>query len=314
MLTDILLLISGLGLLYFGGDLLVRGCIRVSRLYKISPFIIGATVMGFGTSAPELAVSVLAALKGSPELALGNIVGSNIANVGLVLGLTALLWPLTITAKRFKEALPPILIATFLLLALTWDNYLGRLEGVVMALGLALYLWRTLSRREETVFEIEEDDGKFFPKAGLGVQVVLLIVGLVLLVSGADLMVKGGINIARAFGVSEWLIGISIIAIGTSLPEIISSTMSAHRGHSEMALGNIFGSNIFNILMVLGTTAVVAPLNIHHPIHPDLLITTGLTCLLLILIRTGHNLSKKNGALLLACYFLYIGLKSAGVI
>ena len=294
--------------------MLVLGCIRVSRICRVSPCIIGATVMGFGTSAPELAVSITAALKGSPELALGNVVGSNIANVGLVLGLTAIISPLIITKKRFKDSLPSILIATFLLLALTWDYHLSRLEGIIMTFGLALYLWRILSHREEAVFEIEEDEGKYFPKAGIGVQAILIIVGLALLVYGANLMVKGGINIARTFGISEWLIGISIIAIGTSLPEIISSIMSARRGHSEMALGNIFGSNIFNILMVLGITATMTPLNISDPIHPDMLITTGLTCLLLIMIRIGHKLSKLNGVILLACYFLYIGLKSAGLI
>ena len=289
------------------------GCIRISRIYKVSPFVIGATIMGFATSAPELAVSTLAALKGSPELALGNIVGSNIANIGLVLGLTALLTPLIITPNRFKESLPSLLISTFLLLIFTWDNQLSRLEGGVMAVGLIIYLWRILSRHDDGIVEIEEDDAKFFPKAGVAVQSILIVVGLALLVLGADLMVKGGVNIARALGVSEWIIGISIIAIGTSLPEIISSTVSAKRGHGEMALGNIFGSNIFNILMVLGTTAMIAPLKIIDKIHPDLLFTTGLTCLLLIMLRVGHKLTKINGIILLICYFFYMGVKSSGI-
>jgi cation:H+ antiporter len=314
MLIDILLLIIGLGLLYYGGDILVLGCIRISRMFNVSPFVIGATIMGFGTSAPELAVSVLAALKGSSELALGNIVGSNIANIGLVLGLTALLTPLIITQKRFKESLPSLLIATFLLLVFTWDNFLSRLEGGVMLLGLVIYLWRILSRHDEGAVEMEEDDGKFFPKAGVAVQSILVVVGLVLLVLGADLMVKGGVNIARALGVSEWLIGISIIAIGTSLPEIVASIMSAKRGHGEMSLGNIFGSNIFNILMVLGTTAIIAPLTIIEKIHPDLIFTTTLTCLLLAMIRMGHKLTWTKGIILLACYFLYMGLKASGTI
>jgi len=309
MLTDLLLLAAGLGVLYYGGDFLVLGCIRVSRHFKISPFVIGATVMGFGTSAPELAVSSIAALKGSPELALGNIVGSNIANVALVLGLTAALTPLRINEKRFKSALPPLLIVTFLLPALAWDYHVGRMEGAMMITGLGIYLWRTLSRREEGAIEIE-DDGKFLAQAGLAVQYMLIAAGLVLLVLGASWMVKGGVSIARVFGISEWLIGISIIAVGTSLPEIVSTIMSANRGHSEMAFGNVFGSNIFNILMVLGTTAVIAPLNIVEPIHPDLLIATGLTCLLLIFIRIDYVLKKRDGLILLAIYFLYIGLKA----
>lgn len=296
---------------------MITGSIRISRRLKISPFIIGATVLGFGTSAPELAVSMLATLDGAPELAMGNVIGSNIANAGLVLGLTALLVPLTIDAKRLKAETPPLIFATFLIMFLAWDFQLSRIEGSVMLLLLAVYLWRTLSKKEEIEVEMEvemEEEAALLAGKGIAVQSVLVIVGLGLLIVGARFLVSGGVNIATDLGISQWFIGITVVAVGTSMPEIVSSLLAARRGHGEMAIGNVFGSNIFNILMVLGATATLRPLQIHEPIHPDLIYTTALTCFLLILIRLEHKLSKRDGILLLGCYCAYVGLKGAGII
>ncbi len=312
MLLDSIYIIIGLVLLYYGGDLLISGSLRIAQIFKVSPFIIGATVMGFGTSAPELAVSLLAAYQGSPEISVGNVIGSNIANIGLVLGITAFLVPLTIEQSRLRRETPPLLIATFLILFLAWDKALGRWEGILLLAGVVLYTWRAFRVKEEPATSLEHEGGYFLDK-GIAYQFILIVVGLTLLVGGAKLMVEGGVNIARAFGISEWFIGISIIAIGTSLPEIISAIMSAYRGHGELALGNVFGSNIFNIFMVLGATATLKPLNVLEPIHPDLLFTTGLTCLLLILIRLEHKLSKHDGVLLLTAYVAYITSKGMGL-
>lgn len=312
MLLDSIYIIIGLALLYYGGDLLISGSLRIAQAFKISPFVIGATVMGFGTSAPELSVSLLAAFQGSPEISIGNVIGSNIANIGLVLGLTAFLVPLTIKQKILRRETPPLLIATFLILFLTWDNELGRWEGILLLAGVVLYTWRAFRVKDEPSSTLETEGGYFINK-GIVYQFFLIAAGLVLLVAGAKLMVEGGVNFARAFGISEWFIGISIIAIGTSLPEIISSLMSAFRGHGEMALGNVFGSNIFNILMVLGATATAKPLKVLEVIHPDLLFTTGLTCLLLVLIRLEHNLSKRDGVILLTAYVGYIASKGTGI-
>ena len=311
MLLDSIYIIIGLVLLYYGGDLLISGSLRIAQIFKVSPFIIGATVMGFGTSAPELAVSLLAAYQGSPEISVGNVIGSNIANIGLVLGLTAFLVPLTIEQSRLRRETPPLLIATFLILFLAWDKALGRWEGLLLLAGVVLYIWRAFRVKEESPSPLEYEGGYFLDK-GIAYQFILVIVGLILLVGGAQLMVEGGVHIARAFGISEWFIGISIIAIGTSLPEIISATMSAYRGHGELALGNVFGSNIFNIFMVLGATATLKPLNVLEPIHPDLLFTTGLTCMLLILIRLEHKLSKHDGIILLTAYATYLTSKGMG--
>jgi len=313
MTTDFIYMLAGLALLYFGGETLITGSLRIAHRFKISPFVIGATVMGFGTSSPELAVSVMASFQGAAEVAVGNVIGSNIANVGLVLGLTALIVPLTIDQRRFKSQISPLLIASFLILFLAWDFSLSRWEGLLLLAGLLLYIWKTLKSDEASDFELGEEYSIFAGK-GMGYQIVLTLAGLALLILGARWMVDGAVNIAREVGISEWFIGISVVALGTSLPEIVSSLLSARRGHGEMALGNIFGSNIFNIFMVLGASASLQPLNIQEAIHPDLLITTGLTCLLLILIRLEHQLSKHDGIILLLCYFGYIGLKGIGTI
>ena len=297
---------------YYGGDFLVSGSVRFARYLKVSSFVIGATVLAFGTSAPELAASILASLDEAPELAMGNIIGSNMANIGLVLGLVCLIAPITIASSRFKREYPPFLLSALLILFLAWDLKIHRLEGIVMVGFLTIYIWRSFNYKEDLNTQSEEEV-RFFSDKGPTFQVLLILIGLIGLVSGAKLLVSGGVSIARTLGIGEWFIGITVVAIGTSLPEIVSSIMAARRGHGEMAIGNIFGSNIFNILMVLGITSLIHPLNITEPIHPDLIIATGLTCLLFILMLRGkHSLGKISGVILLITYFLYIALKGIG--
>ena len=300
-----------MALLYYGGDFLVTGSVRFARYLKVSSFVIGATVLAFGTSAPELAASILAALNDAPELAMGNIIGSNIANIGLVLGLACLIAPITIASSRFKREYPPFLLSALLILFLAWDLKIHHPEGVLMVGLLAIYIWRSFYK--EDLNTQPEEEARLFLDKGPTFQVVLILIGLIALVSGAKLLVSGGVSIARNLGVGEWFIGITVVAIGTSLPEIVSSIMAARRGHGEMAIGNIFGSNIFNILMVLGITSIIHPLNITEPIHPDLIMATGFTCLLFILtLRGKHSLGKISGLILLITYFLYIVLKGIG--
>lgn len=311
-MLDLIQIIAGLALLYYGGNVLVTGSVRLAGSLKISPFIIGATVIAFGTSAPELAVALLAALGGTPELAMGNVIGSNIANIGLVLGLTALISSMSITPGRLKRESPPLILASILILVIAWNLEINRYEGIFMVCLLGLYVWRSFRHKEDFVEDIE-DESHLFAGKGPAFQILLIVAGLVLLVGGAKLLVVGGVSIARNMGISEWFIGITIVAIGTSLPEIVSSLIAAKRGHGEMAIGNIFGSNIFNILMVLGLTATIHPLHIQEPIQPDLIITTAITGLLLAMIGYGnHSLGKQKGAILLLAYFVYIGLKATG--
>jgi len=312
-LLDSLKILLGLILLYYGGDFLVTGSVRLSRFFKLSTFVIGATVIAFGTSAPELAVAILAALDAAPELAMGNVIGSNIANIGLVLGLTALIAPIVISPKRLKHEYPPLFLATLIILLLAWDLNIHRSEGIIMLALLALYLWRSFNQKED--FETGQEEVGLFANKGISYQFVLVLFGLVGLISGAKFLVSGGVSIARMIGISEWFIGITIVAIGTSLPEIVASIMAARRGQGEMAIGNIFGSNIFNILMVLGITSVIHPLNIQEPIHPDLNIAVGITILLLVLLLLGkYFLKKLGGIVLLSTYCLYITLKGIGLI
>ncbi len=311
-MLDLVKIIAGLALLYYGGNYLVTSSVRLARVLKISPFAIGATVIAFGTSAPELAVALLASLEGNPELAMGNVIGSNIANIGLVLGLTALLTPLSIGPDRLRRESAPLLFASLLIVVIAWNLEINRSEGFFMVCLLGLYIWRSFSHKEDIVEEME-DEAPLFAGKDLYFQILLIIVGLGLLVGGAEFLVAGGVGIARNLGISEWFIGITIVAIGTSLPEIVSSMIAAKRGHGEMAIGNIFGSNIFNILMVLGLTATIHPLHINEPIQPDLLITFAITGLLLGMIRYGnHSLGKLTGAILILVYCVYKGLKGTG--
>ena len=311
-MLDLVKIIAGLALLYYGGNYLVTSSVRLARVLKISPFAIGATVIAFGTSAPELAVALLASLEGNPELAMGNVIGSNIANIGLVLGLTALLTPLSIGPDRLRRESAPLLFASLLIVVIAWNLEINRSEGFFMVCLLGLYIWRSFSHKEDIVEEME-DEAPLFAGKDLYFQILLIIVGLGFLIGGAEFLVAGGVGIARTLGISEWFIGITIVAIGTSLPEIVSSMIAAKRGHGEMAIGNIFGSNIFNILMVLGLTAIIHPLHINEPIQPDLLITFAITGLLLGMIRFGnHSLGKLKGVVLILVYCVYIGLKGTG--
>ena len=311
-LLDLVKIIAGLALLYFGGNFLVTGSVHLARVLKISPFVIGATVIAFGTSAPELAVAILASLEGTPELAMGNVIGSNIANIGLVLGLTALMAPLSIGPDRLKRGSFPLLFASLLIVVIAWNLKINRYEGFFMVCLLVPYILWSFIHKEDFAEE-QDDEIQFFARQSSALHILLIIVGLGFLIGGAEFLVAGGVGIARTLGISEWFIGITIVAIGTSLPEIVSSMIAAKRGHGEMAIGNIFGSNIFNILMVLGLTAIIHPLHINEPIQPDLLITFAITGLLLGMIRFGnHSLGKLKGVVLILVYCVYIGLKGTG--
>ena len=313
MLINSGLIFVGLFFLYYGGELLVTGSLRLAQSFKISPFIIGATVIGFGTSTPELAVSLMASLQDSGDLALGNVIGSNITNIGLVLGLTALIVPLTIEKQRFIDESPPLIITSLIIVVFAWNNYLGRTEGFIMICLLVIYLWRAFQTKEKTDLDLSEDL-LFLEHRGSLFQTFLVILGIIMLILGANWMVEGATGIARKLGVSEWFIGVSIVALGTSLPELISSLIAAKKGHGEMAIGNVFGSNIFNILMVIGTTSLIQPLSIGEKIYADLIYTTALTCLLLLLIGMGNVIRKRDGIILIVCYGSYVGLKGTGLL
>jgi len=249
-----ILFTAGLLGLFFGGELLVRGASAVARHFRLSPLVIGLTIVGFGTSAPEMLVSVQAALAGSPGIAIGNVVGSNIANILLILGLSALIAPLLIPVRQLWRDLGFMLAATAILWVMLLDGDITRLEGVGLLTGLVIFIVVAFTTGKQAPEEATEGDMPQW-KAW-----AYTIAGLVVLVIGARFLVDSATDIARSFGISEAVIGLTIVAVGTSLPELATSVIAAIRKQTEIAVGNIVGSNIFNIFGILGTTAVLAPI------------------------------------------------------
>ena len=248
-----LLFVVGLLGLFFGGEYLVRGASSIARRFGISPLVIGLTIVGFGTSAPEMLVSVNAALAGQPAIAIGNILGSNIANILLILGLSALIAPLIIPARSLPRDLAFMLVATGVIWVMLLDGMVTRIEGGVLLAGLAVFLVMAFSSGSVP----QEDDPL---ETSVAKTTLMTVGGLVLLVIGAHFLVDSATTIARTFGTSEAVIGLTIVAVGTSLPELATSVIAAYRRQTEIAVGNIVGSNIFNIFGILGVTALIAPI------------------------------------------------------
>ncbi len=307
-------MILGLAALIAGGELLVRGASKLAALARISPLVIGLTVVAFGTSAPELAVSVQSAFAGQPDLALGNVVGSNIFNVLFILGLSAMIVPLAVASRLVRWDVPLMIAASAMMLLFGLDGRMGRVDGIILFACLVGYLIWLLreSRREQT--EVKEEFAKELgppKKTGAG-QVVLnlgfVIGGLVLLAYGARWLVDGATGIAVSFGVSQLVIGLTIVAAGTSLPEVVTSVIAAIRGERDIAVGNIVGSNLFNILCVLGLSSIVAPDGI--PVQAaalrfdiPIMIAVAVACLPILF--TDHLIARWEGAVFFGYYVAY---------
>lgn len=323
--TTFIYLIAGLVLLVAGAEVLVRGAARLAAQFGIPPLIIGLTVVAFGTSAPETAVSVQAALNGSGDLAIGNVVGSNIANVLLILGATALIAPLIVSRQLIRLDVPIMIGASLLVYALAWDGSLSRLDGLLLFAGIVAYtLFLIISSRKESPASSDDEFTKEFgvqekpkPYAWL-INLGLIILGLVLLVSGSNFLVEGAVALARALGLSELIIGLTVVAVGTSLPELATSLLAAIKGERDIAVGNIVGSNIFNLLCVLGLASLVSPLAIS--VSPNALafdfpvmIAVAVACLPIFF--SGFRINRWEGLLFLgyyAAYTLYLVLFATG--
>ncbi|MBU9696341.1 calcium/sodium antiporter [Rhodobacteraceae bacterium HSP-20] len=298
-------LLFGIGLLclFFGGEYLVRGASAVARHFRLSPMVIGLTIVGFGTSAPEMLVSVQAALEGRPGIAIGNVVGSNIANILLILGVSALIAPLLIPARKLWRDLGFMLAATAILWVMLLDGDISRLEGILLLAGLATFLGVAFLTGKQDSDEVTVGD---IPQWKAW---AMTAAGLVVLVVGARLLVDSATELARGFGISEAVIGLTIVAVGTSLPELATSVIAAIRKQTEIAVGNIVGSNVFNIFGILGTTAVIAPIPAEARFAlidmPWAAATAvGLTLLAFLL----GGLPRIAGALLLGAYGGYLWL------
>ncbi|WP_299789556.1 calcium/sodium antiporter [uncultured Marivita sp.] len=297
---DILLVAFGLVALLVGGDLLVRGAVGVARRFNVSPMVIGLTLVGFGTSAPELVTSVSAALSGVPAIALGNVVGSNIANILLILGVAALIRPVAAHMPSMPREALWVGGSAVLLVLLSLTGQIATLAGAGLLALLAVYLWGAFRSADDPPEDLS------IPTDPLPRATVYLIAGLALTIGGAIALVDGATGIARAYGVPEAVIGLTLVAVGTSLPELATTIMAARRGQSDVALGNILGSGIFNILGILGTTALVAPLPVEPSILPDTLIMLATTALLLGLLFWRTKISRRTGAGFLLLYAGYM--------
>ncbi|MEE9215118.1 MAG: calcium/sodium antiporter [Thermodesulfobacteriota bacterium] len=309
-----LLFVLGLIGLFFGGDLLVKGSSRLARSMGISPLIIGLTVVAFGTSSPEFLVSVVAAYKGSSDLVLGNIIGSNISNIGLILGISSLIYPLRVATKLTKLELPIMLFFSLLVYILCFNLVIGRIEGLLLFSILILFLiygYRE-AKKEKVVLEKELVE---FRKAeydykdnNLYKNILYIVIGLLILLIGASLVVNSAILFARNFGVSELIIGLTIVAVGTSLPELATSVVASLKKEHDIVIGNIVGSNIFNI-GILGIVSVLKPVHVERQtLFIEFPIMILFTVAILPIIKTNFMIKRLEGAILLVSYFIFIAL------
>ena len=289
----------------------MRGSSALARRLVLSPLVIGLTVVAFGTSAPELAVSVDAALKGRSDIALGNVIGSNIANIGLILGSAALIQRLTIRAQLVRIDLRVLVAATLLTPLLLLDGEIGRVEGAILLLGLIVYLSYTvaLARRGRATVLAEFQDAFPLPVRRPWLEVIMVAMGITLLISGAEALVFGAVSIAQQYHVSTAIIGLTIVAAGTSLPELATSIVAAIRREGDLVVGNVVGSNIFNLFGIVGVASLVSPIRPQaiEPVDLMEMVVMAFVLLLLALMHTSGRLTRLEGAILLAGYLGYIG-------
>lgn len=301
--VDYFYLVAGLVGLFFGGEALVRGSVGIARRMAIPPLLIGLTVVGFGTSTPELLVSVDAAWRGVPDIALGNIVGSNIANILLIIGLSALVWPIRVMGSTLRRDTGVMMAAALVLVPVFAMGQMGRVAGMALVAGLVAYLvWAYRQPGEAAT-----GSGDASTPAPMLVSVLWVLAGLVALMTGARFLVDGAVSIARGYGISEAFIGLTIVAVGTSLPELATSLIAALRRQSEIAIGNIVGSNIFNVLGILGVTALVAPIPVASRFLTfDLPVMIAVSVVLTALLLTRPVIGRGIGVVMLAGYVAYI--------
>ena len=309
LLLITLYITGGLVLLYFGADWLVKGAITLALHLGLSPLIVGLTVVALGTSIPEALVSVQAAIGHQGGIAIGNVVGSNILNIALILGLSALINPLKVDSHIVKADVPLLAGATFMLVVLLEDFHISRMEGAFLLLCIVGYVVGNIMTVKKTApednkidgLEVQEDSGKTFWR-----DIALLIVGIITLGFGANFLVTGAVDLARIWGLSEALIGLTIVSIGTGTPELATALMAAYRKSADLAIGNAVGSNLFNIMFVLGIAGLVAPLDATGINPSDLYVMLAVTLLLLPTVWTGRVLDRKEGFMFLAIYVGYI--------
>ena len=308
MLIDILLIVASLGLLYFGASWLVSGASALAARWGVTPLIIGLTVVAFGTSTPELIVSIQAALQGNGGISVGNVVGSNIFNIGVILGISALCYPIKVKAEVLRLDVPVMLLTALLFLVFFLDHALSRLEGFILLAGSIAYTLFNIRKAKQANVEVQEEFQASMPQKARhwAVDVLLILLGLGVLIFGSDLLVEHAVSLARRFEVSDAVIGLTIVAAGTSMPELATSVVAAIKKQSDIALGNVVGSNIYNILIILGVSTLITPIEAPDIALTDTLVMISISILLLPLVKSGFILKRWEGALLLAVYGAYM--------
>lgn len=304
----VLLLISGLVTLIIAGELLVRGAVGIAYKAKLSTLVVGVTIVSIGTSAPELIVSIDAALSGHPDISIGNVVGSNIANIALVLGITACIYPIAVSKNTLRYDWPVLFISSAILVLFIQNNILNQTEGIIFILMLIAYMVFTIitSRKEQKAKTSDTPPKKQKP---LYINIILVTIGSIGLIFGASWMVDGAVEISKNFGVPERVIAISAIAFGTSLPELATSIIAAIRKEMDISIGNLIGSNIFNILSILGITSVLHPIEINQQIkNIDIYWMLAIAIILLPFMLIKKRILRIEGAIFVIIYIVYVYL------
>lgn len=308
MIQDIGLLVLGLAVLIVGGEFLVKGAVGFAKSFNISPLVIGMTIVSFGTSAPELLVSVQSAVNGNPGIAIGNVVGSNIANLALVLGLTVIIFPIIAGKQTKRIDWPMMILATILFVLFSVDGSIQLWEGVVLFSILVLFtVFLIIKSRRDKTDDLE--GGEEFKKIPIWLSGVYLLVGLAGLYFGSEWLVDGAVHIAEAAGMEEHIIGLTIVAFGTSAPELVASCVAAYRKQTDISLGNLIGSNIFNIMAVIGITGMVKPVEVDPAVlHYDFWWMGAIALALGLMLFIGKKIGRGKGIILFGTYIIYIVL------
>jgi cation:H+ antiporter len=303
MIFDILLIVMGVAMVLGGADRLTEGAAALARRMNVPEIIIGLTIVAAGTSAPELFVSLVSALKGTPDMAMGNVVGSNTMNCMLIVGSAAMVAPMTISRSTVHKDIPFSVGASVLLIILSFNAFLGRIDGIILLLGFAAFMYYTLSQAKKGPVEAQETLKQVSP----WLSAFFVLLGLALLVAGSNIFVDAASKVAYALGLSEGVVGLTIVAGGTSLPELATSVVAAHKGQSAIAIGNVIGSNVFNILLILGLTATISPMAIQGITLVDMGMMLGSVSLVWLFSYTRYTVERWEGTLLVGGYLAYLG-------
>lgn len=303
MLMDVVLIVFGVAMVLYGADRLTEGASSLARRLNVPEIIIGLTVVAAGTSAPELFVSVVSALKDTPDLAVGNVVGSNTMNSMLIVGCAAIAAPLSISRSTVKKDIPFAFVASLLLVVIAFDSFLSRFDGILLLIGFAVFMVIALTTVHTSQNLSESQDIRL---ANIWLSAFYVVLGLALLVVGSNLFVDSASNVAYALGISEGVVGLTVVAGGTSLPELATSVVAARKGQAAIAIGNVIGSNVFNILLILGLTATISPLPINGITTLDISVMLLSITLVWLFSRTRYTIERWEGVVLLVGYLVYL--------